>query len=129
MGSNPKPSRRENDFFDKNLLRANLGDNATLIKDIVDIFIKNCPQMLSDIQQAIEQQDPPEVDFTAHAFKGAASNFAAPAVFEAALRLEEMGKAADLTQVEEAFAELEKLTDQLKAALTAFVNNELSTTP
>jgi hypothetical protein len=51
--------------------------------------------------------------------KGAVGNFGAKGAFDAALRLEMMGRGGDLTNVEEAYAELEKEVTHLKDALAA----------
>jgi hypothetical protein len=55
----------------------------------------------------------------AHALKGAVSHLAAPAVFEAALRLEEIGQDGNLNGADAAWAALADSLGRLQPALAA----------
>jgi HPt (histidine-containing phosphotransfer) domain-containing protein len=66
---------------------------------------------------AVQERDPKKLDASAHALKGAASNFGARAVVEAALRLESKGRAGDVDGIDEALASLEQVLEPLLAEL------------
>jgi hypothetical protein len=59
----------------------------------------------------------------AHALKGAATTFAAPGTYEAALRLEEMGRAGELSAALEALAALKQEFGRLRPALALLVES------
>ena len=53
----------------------------------------------------------------AHALKGSVANFAAPAAYDAALRLEVMGRAGHLDQAPEGLRRLESALEALRPLL------------
>ena len=53
----------------------------------------------------------------AHKMKGSVANFAAPATYDAALRLEMMGRSGDLDQAPEALRQLELAVEELRPLL------------
>jgi HPt (histidine-containing phosphotransfer) domain-containing protein len=53
----------------------------------------------------------------AHALKGSVGNFCAQKAFDAALRLEKMGKSENLSEAEEAWSALEAEIERLQPAL------------
>jgi len=77
--------------------------------------------MLSSVRQAIASRDGRGLQRAAHALKGSIANFAARGAFEAALKLETMGRCDDLTGAEEAYLTLEKEVGRLQRALVAVV--------
>jgi CheY-like chemotaxis protein/HPt (histidine-containing phosphotransfer) domain-containing protein len=98
---------------------ANLGGDAMLLAELAGLFLEECPRLLSDVRSAIVRGDAQALERAAHSLKGAVGNFQAHAVLEAALSLEEMGRAGDLTQAQETYDRLEGLIDQLKPTLSA----------
>jgi hypothetical protein len=73
---------------------------------------------LADLQrEALE--DPARLQLSAHVLKGGVATFAARAAFEAALRLEKMGRGGDLSAAPEALAALAQEVERLRPALTA----------
>ena len=73
--------------------------------------------MLTGIRGALERGDPGEMERAAHKMKGSVANFAAPATYDAALRLEMMGRSGDLDQAPKALGQLESALEELKPAL------------
>jgi two-component system, sensor histidine kinase and response regulator len=72
------------------------------------IFLDDCPARLAAIQEGVEQRDAPALLEAAHALRGSVANFGATQAVEAALKLELMGKAGDLTGAPAAFADLQQ---------------------
>jgi HPt (histidine-containing phosphotransfer) domain-containing protein len=78
---------------------------------------------MTEMRAAVAGGDPPRLQRSAHALKGAAATFAAGATYEAALRLEEMGRAGDLSAAPEALAALGQELERLRPALSVFVGS------
>ena len=71
------------------------------------IFLDDCPTRLLAIQAGVEGRDAAALLEAAHALRGSVANFGAARAVEAALKLELMGKAGDLTGASAAFADLQ----------------------
>ena len=69
------------------------------------------------MRDAIASRDGGKLEDAAHALKGAAGNLKAKAVYQAALRLEESGRAGDLERADERFRLLESELERLERAL------------
>ncbi len=95
------------------------GDKEVL-SEVVGLFLDECPRLVSDVRLAVARRDAAAIDRTAHTLKGSASNFS-PSTAAAALKLEQMGRAGNLTDAEEAFTVLEEEIARLVPALAALV--------
>jgi len=88
--------------------------------ELAKIFLDDCPTRLSAIQAGVEGRDAAALLEAAHALRGSVANFGAVQAVEAALKLELMGKAGDLTGAPAAFVDLQRamaaLTNELCAA-------------
>jgi HPt (histidine-containing phosphotransfer) domain-containing protein len=93
--------------------------NKELLEEIVGLFFEEIPGLLAAIQESMVRRDANALHRAAHTLKGAIGNFGANGAFDAALRLEMLGRAGDLTNVEEAYAELEIAILHLQDALVA----------
>ena len=76
--------------------------------ELARIFLDDCPSRLSAIQAAVEMHDAAALLEAAHALRGSVANFGATRAVEAALTLELMGKAGDLTGAPAALADLQQ---------------------
>jgi HPt (histidine-containing phosphotransfer) domain-containing protein len=97
-----------------------VGGDRQLFSELVGLFFDTYPAQLSDLGEAIAQRDCLRVQRLAHTLKGAASNFCAEGVAAAAQRLENMGRAGDLTGAAEAYEALTDALNRLRPALAAF---------
>jgi PAS domain S-box-containing protein len=88
-----------------------------LLKELAGIFLDECPQRMAEIRQAIRQRDLAKLQREAHGLKGSVGTFGAQETFEAALRLESVGRGEDWGHVEEAWAALEQAIGRLEPAL------------
>jgi HPt (histidine-containing phosphotransfer) domain-containing protein len=77
------------------------------LRELAKIFLEDCPIRLSAIQAGVERRDAAALREAAHALRGSVANFGAAQAVEAALKLELMGKAGDLTGAPAAFADLQ----------------------
>ena len=99
-------------------------NDENLLREIVKIFLEHSESYLDNLRHAIMEGDSDEVYRTAHTLKGAVGNFPAAAAFDAALRLEMMGRAGDMANAKPAYLELEGLINRLKPALQNLFNGE-----
>jgi HPt (histidine-containing phosphotransfer) domain-containing protein len=93
--------------FDRGAALAHTGDDPALLQELVDIFLKDCPQRLDAIRQAVCSRDADALAAAAHSLKGSVGNFAAPAVYEACWALEQLARERDFDRMEAALDELE----------------------
>jgi CheY-like chemotaxis protein/HPt (histidine-containing phosphotransfer) domain-containing protein len=107
------------DTFDVNDFLERLGGDRELLGQLVDLFLTESPPQLAAIRRAIEEGDRDALRRAAHSFKGMISNFGASKGVALTCRLEEMGRAGELSGAEEAFRSLEGLMRRLTASLEA----------
>jgi CheY-like chemotaxis protein len=77
--------------FNRPELIERLGGDSSLLAEVIQIFLDDCPKRLAAIKAAVDARDAEAIRTTAHALKGAAATIAASAVFEAAQTLERLG--------------------------------------
>ena len=104
--------------IDRLALLARLGGDEELMRDVVRLFLEDCPGRLVRIRAAIDGRDAPRLKAEAHALKGAAANMSASVVVDAARALEQMGADNDFGTVEPVWRQLssagEQALEQLK---------------
>jgi HPt (histidine-containing phosphotransfer) domain-containing protein len=104
--------------FDKAEALNRVDGDTDLLKELLGLFFAECPQRLAQIRDAIAKGDAENLQRAAHTLKGSVGNFAARAAFEAAERLELLGRAGDLTDADQAYAALEGALERFEQALT-----------
>ena len=85
-----------------------VGGDEELLREIGQLFLEEYPAMLSRLASAIASQDAHTVDRAAHSIKGSVANFGAHAAYQAALELEQMGRAKNLGEASRQLDELER---------------------
>jgi CheY-like chemotaxis protein len=106
--------------FDQAEALARLDGDAELLRELMALFLSDCPRLLAEIRQAVLRRDGEMLQRAAHTLKGAVSSFSAEATCAAALKLETMGRAGDFGQVEAACEALEMEIKRLRPVLAAF---------
>ena len=92
-----------------------------LLGELVVLFTDDCPRLLDEIREAVRLGDAETLARTAHTLKGSVGNFAAEDAFQAALRLEKIGRGNEMTSVREALEELEREIQSVLNELSAFL--------
>ena len=95
-----------------------------------EMFYEEARELLISLEEGLmdlerRQGDRAHLDKTfraAHSLKGAVDNFVARAAYEAALRLETLGRNGNLAGAEEAYTELEKEMNRLLPVLANLAN-------
>jgi CheY-like chemotaxis protein len=113
----PEPDQAAPAVIDRAAVLARLEGDEELLREIVGMFLDECPRLLTELREAISQKDADQLQRTAHSLKGCLVNFGVGPAIEAALWLEMIGREGDLTEAEQAYANLEALLRPLRPAL------------
>ena len=98
-----------------------LGNDTSLARRLVDLFLQDSGRLLDDINRAILERDKERLRRAAHTLKGSVSNFPAGAARDTAARMEEIGFAGDFDAAQETFPILEKEVDRLRGVLPTLI--------
>jgi two-component system, sensor histidine kinase and response regulator len=98
-------------------LLARVGGDPMLFRDVIELFLDDCPNQLDAIRQAIHDQQPDRIYRAAHKLKGSAGNFEAHEVMALLQRLEARARDGDLATCVSVFVEIEAEADRLMSAL------------
>jgi CheY-like chemotaxis protein len=102
---------------------ARVDGDQKLLRELVELFLSECPHLLCSIREAAARRDRKALERAAHTLHGSVSTFSAKAACEAAQRLETMACHGDLTGAEEACAALEAAIERLKPSLLTFFSH------
>ena len=104
--------------LDKAALLEKVFGDKSMLSEIIDMFLQMAPDMVSDVEKAIQCADDKALVETAHFLKGSIGNFHEGEAFEAALELEKLGRSANLQQAPEIYQvllqEVRRLTEALE---------------
>jgi PAS domain S-box-containing protein len=106
------------EILDESALLARFEGEADLLRDVVKLFMDDCPKLMDGIRGAVERNDAHGLERAAHKLKGSVANFSARASFDAALSLETIGREGHLEKARETLAALDKSIEELKPVLT-----------
>jgi len=121
-GPLPEETRKDG-VIDGAALLAGVDGNRRLLREIIRLFLADCPRRLAGIKEAVRRGDTEALRIEAHTLKGSVGNFAAKQAFAAAQRLEIMGRDGDLTNACEARMALESELARLTEGLTKLTRN------
>jgi HPt (histidine-containing phosphotransfer) domain-containing protein len=100
---------------------AGVEGDKQLLAEMTQLFLEEGPKLLAAVREAVARQDAKALEFAAHALKGSVGNFSAPRAFQAALKLEMMGRQGDLAGAQEAYQLLNGQIERLQPALEALM--------
>jgi HPt (histidine-containing phosphotransfer) domain-containing protein len=106
--------------FDTVKVLESVDGDFDLLREIVEISLKQFSKHMENIQDGISKEDPKLVERAAHALKGTAANLLASRVMEVASQLEEMGRGDSLAGSKGALLSLEEELTKLRRALGEF---------
>ncbi|MEJ2095916.1 MAG: response regulator [Deltaproteobacteria bacterium] len=109
-------------LFDKDALLAAFDNDPDFLKEIIEMFIADTPEMLRGIETAIHKNDALTLKRTAHALKGMLGNFQAQTAVEHAYALEKMGAEASFEKAREVLSQLVREVDVLAGQLKNVVH-------
>jgi PAS domain S-box-containing protein len=112
-----RPGGAGAEIFDLQDTLARMDGDWELFREVIEIFAVDSHKMLAVLHEAIAAGDGRRVNRAAHTIKGALGNFSARGAMELTLKLEGLGKSADLTGAWEEYAVLETELGRLREAL------------
>ena len=118
------PARRQDDtagVLDMAEALERVGGDRQLLREMAQLFLDECPGLVSSVRQALTDLDADAAAGAAHSLKGSVGTFGAHAAHEAALAVETAAREGDLPGAQEAFADLAVEVSRLVPALTGLV--------
>lgn len=85
-----------------------LAGDPELRRELAGMFVQNGPGQLAEIREAMSQGDGAALQAAAHTLKGSVGVFNDRAAYEAALRMEHIGRDADWPSAEDAWQVLDR---------------------
>ena len=101
-------------------LLARVGGEADIARELVGLFINECPRMLEAIRNSVASGSAQEIRRSAHLLKGSVANFTETGATTAALALEIIGREERLQDAPGALARLEQELEALLPQLREF---------
>ena len=123
----PSPSAPEpadQSLFDWEDLMERVDDDLDLLQRMLELFVRDYPELLEAARQAIAGGDVQQLKTAAHTLKGMLGNLSADSAVQVTQKLETMDPQEDREQVEEVFLNLEKQVERLSRALATALNQE-----
>jgi two-component system, sensor histidine kinase and response regulator len=108
---------QKSEVFDFSKAMEMVGGDMGLLKEIAGLFIDSFPKTLNQMRQAIVAGDAHLFETAGHSLKGSVGSFGASRSYDAAFRLEKMGKAGNLAGADQAVTELERELKALEMAM------------
>jgi two-component system sensor histidine kinase/response regulator len=96
---------------------ARVGGDRALLAEISRLFVEDAPRHLQQIREALDASDGESLRRAAHGLKGAAANFDAEGVVNAARALEEIGRTGEPDPQDAAWNSLTSEMEQLVTML------------
>src|SRR5262249_38324931 len=112
----PTPATTVSTVFDQaraSALLARVGGDPLLFRDVIELFLDDCPNQIDAIRQAIHDQNTDRIYRAAHKLKGSAGNFDAHEVMALLQRLEARARDGDLPTCASVFVEIEAEAERL----------------
>jgi two-component system sensor histidine kinase/response regulator len=105
--------------LDRTALLDRVGGDVNMLKQVVDLFLGECPKTLRNIQSAFDNQDAAGLTKAARHLKSMVGSLSARDAFAAASDLESFSREGDLTRADEIIPALEAKTERVRVALAA----------
>jgi len=99
---------------------ADIMGSPDLVKPLVNLFLKQTPIMLGEIETAVNARDAQGINRAAHAIKGSLGNFGARTAMKMAHSLEIAGKSEELAGVEDLAKALRAEAERVMSALAKY---------
>ncbi len=105
--------------LDKAIALERLGGDEELLQEVAVLFLEEYPTLMGEIRAALDANNPNQVERAAHSLKGSVSNFGSEAACQAALTLEMLGRANDLSSAEASYTNLVQVMESIHPELVA----------
>jgi two-component system sensor histidine kinase/response regulator len=112
------------EVFDLSKALEVVGGDMGLLKEIATLSFETLPENLKMIRDAISRSDASALERAAHSLKGSVGNFGATRAFEAAYRLEILGREGRLGETESALSKLDEELNLLNSAMNRALSGD-----
>jgi CheY-like chemotaxis protein len=102
---------------------ARMGGDRDAIRQLVEVFRQDCSPLMAEIEEAVRTGDARKLKGAAHTLKGMVAFFAADRATAAALALEQLGEAGDLSGAAAAVDVLVREVSDLEPALRSLAGS------
>jgi CheY-like chemotaxis protein len=116
-------------MLDKPALLARVGGREDRLRTIIQVFLDESSMLMAELNDAIIRGDASRLRRPAHSLKGAVGIFGAPGVVAAAVTLESLGQAGELSGATEAYSHLDRELGKLKSHLAAILSRPTGHAP
>ncbi len=106
-----------------------LGDNATLVQKVVQLFLEDVKTIFNSLSQAMNALNASSVQLHAHSLKGASGNVGALRLQSIAKTFEEAASNNDLSLIRERLSECEIILDQTTHILRDYLAHSKGSIP
>jgi CheY-like chemotaxis protein len=105
---------------------AHFDGDAELVRELAEIFLRECPRLLADIRAAIQSSDAQALQHSAHSLKGSVGNFSTSMAHTSANQLEMLGKSGTTEGAAQIFAALETQLQRFNQVLAGLAKEPTS---
>ncbi len=109
-------------LFDETESLAVVDGDRDLLRELIELFLADCPTIVADIRSAIQQGDASTLRQAAHKLAGSIRYFGALSAYHLATHLENQAATEDLAGLEEQIADLERQLAQLQSELSTYMD-------
>ena len=100
-------------LYDREELLGRIEGDEDLLQEVIAIFLEDLPHQREHLQQAHTTLNPEDICHSAHTIKGVLLNLAAVSIADVAYEIEEAGRHNNLQNIDEKFARLDTMLDEL----------------
>jgi histidine phosphotransfer protein HptB len=115
--------RLKSEHFDPDALWNRVHGDVTLLRELVNVFAAEVPGMLAEVEKAIKQGSPSDLEKASHKIKGSMLQFSAHAAATIARHLEENGRIGSMASTGSLLQELRQEISELQQTLHAMVRD------
>ncbi len=91
-----------------------LGNDEGLRKQLINVFLENCKDIIKEFEDAIENNRFEELPEIAHKLKGAAGNIKADAIFQLSIEMEKCAQEENFERFLKLFKEMKNIVENIK---------------
>ena len=107
--------------FDYQKALARAGGNQTILRELIELFLGEYPQLRSSLEDAFSRRDPRDIRVSANRLKSATGNLFAPDVQRLMAELEILGRRNQLARLPACSHHARRALDRLETALRDFL--------
>jgi len=116
----PTTAQEEN-AVDFEAAQNNVPGDATLLQDLAEIFLEECPKLINDLQVGLSTSEAASVHRAAHTLKSSSRIIVAPTLTDVTAHIEQLAANKELNDVEECLPKLQAAADQACDAIRSWL--------